>query len=361
VSARAQVVLDRFPLHLAATDPEKGFELVVTSLVGSLEVLTRQVSDVRRSHRLGEAPTVSDLLALANLHGLPESALDLLLLRLAAIPADAPEAALTRHRPSLRLRRDVIRSAIRAHRVGNGTATALLTATAAYLGFGVGRVTHDEHRWWHLAECLDALDTTTPQTDLVALEENPFRRADLEPTWACCWSRPRRTSERSGSANGTMGMRPEERMATRRAAVLLVPGVLGLLSGAPGAVLAAEPAARFHLIVHPDAAVAVLDRQLVADIFLKKTTRWPDDSPIAAVDLRFGSPVREEFSERVLRRSVSAVRSYWQQRIFTGRGVPPPELDSDEAVIRYVQGRRGAIGYVSEKVETGAVKRVVLR
>ncbi len=182
MSARAQVVLDRFPLHLAATDPEKRFEHVVTALVGSLEVLTRQVADVRRSHRLGEAPTVGDLLALAGLHGLPAASLDLLLLRLAAIPADAPEATLTRHRPSLELRRDVVRGAIHAHRVGNGTATALLSASAAYLGFTVARVDHDEHRWWHVAECLDALDTTTPQTDLLALEENPFRRADLAPT-----------------------------------------------------------------------------------------------------------------------------------------------------------------------------------
>jgi len=140
----------------------------------------------------------------------------------------------------------------------------------------------------------------------------------------------------------------------------LVPGVLGVLA-APVAVVAAEAPLHFRLVVHPDAAPAVLERQLVADIFLKKTTRWPNGSPIAAVDLRFDNPVRREFSERVLRRSVSAVRSYWQQRIFTGRDVPPPELDSDEAVIRYVQSRRGAIGYVSDRVETGAVRVVPLR
>lgn len=158
-----------------------------------------------------------------------------------------------------------------------------------------------------------------------------------------------------------MGMRPGARTTTRRALLLLVPGVIATLSVAPAPVVAAEPGLRFRLVMHPDAALPALDRQLVADIFLKKTTRWPDGSPIAAVDLRFENPVRREFSERVLRRSVSAVRSYWQQRIFTGRDVPPPELDSDEAVIRYVQSRRGAIGYVSDKAETGAVRVVVLR
>lgn len=148
----------------------------------------------------------------------------------------------------------------------------------------------------------------------------------------------------------------------RRAVLLLASCGLALLSTPSGALGApSAPANGFRLVVHPDVAAAALARELVADIFLKKTTRWPDGSPIAAVDLRFGSAVRQRFSEQVLLRSASAVRNYWQQRIFTGRGVPPPELDSDEAVIRYVQSRRGAVGYVSESAVTSAVKVVVLR
>jgi hypothetical protein len=38
-----------------------------------------------------------------------------------------------------------------------------------------------------------------------------------------------------------------------------------------------------------------------------------------------------------------------------------PELDTDEAVIRYVQSRRGAVGYVSESAVTSAVKVVAVR
>jgi ABC-type phosphate transport system substrate-binding protein len=144
--------------------------------------------------------------------------------------------------------------------------------------------------------------------------------------------------------------------------LLLVPCGLALLSTGSSAFGAAgEPPSGFRLIVHPDVVIPALERGFVADVFLKKATRWPDNSPIFAVDLRFGSSVRQSFSERVLLRSASAVRSYWQQRIFTGRGVPPPELDSDEAVIRYVQSRRGAVGYVSDAAATAAVKVVALR
>ena len=65
MSARAQAVLDRFPLHLAAADPGKRFEVVVGGITDTVEVLTRQLADVRRSHRLSEAPTPADVHGLA--------------------------------------------------------------------------------------------------------------------------------------------------------------------------------------------------------------------------------------------------------------------------------------------------------
>ena len=46
---------------------------------------------------------------------------------------------------------------------------------------------------------------------------------------------------------------------------------------------------------------------------------------------------------------------------FSGRGVPPPQLDSDEAVLRYVRARRGAIGYVSQAAATSGVKVIGVR
>jgi hypothetical protein len=55
------------------------------------------------------------------------------------------------------------------------------------------------------------------------------------------------------------------------------------------------------------------------------------------------------------------VKSYWQQLIFSGRGVPPPELDTEEEVIRYVGRHPGALGYVSSYGEVGGVKVVIVK
>ena len=57
----------------------------------------------------------------------------------------------------------------------------------------------------------------------------------------------------------------------------------------------------------------------------------------------------------------NAVRSYWQQRIFSGRDVPPPEADSDLAVLRYVKENAGAIGYVSDVPNIQGVRVVTVK
>lgn len=103
----------------------------------------------------------------------------------------------------------------------------------------------------------------------------------------------------------------------------------------------------FRVIVHPDLPYSTLERRVVADLFLKKVTRWPTGETALPVDLASDSVVRQRFSEDVLGRSVAAVKSYWQQLIFAGRGVPPPELESEEQVLSFVARHPGSIGYVS--------------
>ena len=135
--------------------------------------------------------------------------------------------------------------------------------------------------------------------------------------------------------------------------------VIFLFIGLQGALAIESPALR--IIVHPDVEETRLERNFVASSFLKKVTRWENGERIQPVDLNSQSKVRVRFSEQILKRSVAAVRNYWQQRIFSGRDVPPPELESENAVVRYVAKHPGAIGYVSENVKLTGVRVVVLR
>jgi ABC-type phosphate transport system substrate-binding protein len=115
------------------------------------------------------------------------------------------------------------------------------------------------------------------------------------------------------------------------------------------------------VIVNPNNPVTSVDHKFLLDAFLRKVIRWPDDQPIRPVDLPADSPTRRWFSDDALKRSVSAVKNYWMQVIFSGHGVPPPELESDERVVRFVQRNAGAIGYVSGTANIDGVKVVAVK
>jgi len=151
------------------------------------------------------------------------------------------------------------------------------------------------------------------------------------------------------------------RRATARVAAFVVGAVLALLSAAGGVAAsggaqAAPGAAPFHVIVNPANPATVVDRGFVAQAFLKKVRRWPDGQTILPVDLTRDSAVRRQWSLDLLGRSVEAVKNYWQQLIFAGRDLPPPELPSEGDVVTYVLHNPGAIGYVSSAVPLHGAK-----
>jgi hypothetical protein len=144
-------------------------------------------------------------------------------------------------------------------------------------------------------------------------------------------------------------------MSSPTAFSLMFLAALALLLVLPSANARAE-GPEFRIVVHPRNPSSAASRQFLSDAFLKKTARWDDGESLRPVDLRPDADARKRFSQSVLKRSVAAIRSYWAQRIFSGRGVPPPELDSDDAVLSFVLKHRGAVGYVSAAANTGKVK-----
>jgi ABC-type phosphate transport system substrate-binding protein len=121
---------------------------------------------------------------------------------------------------------------------------------------------------------------------------------------------------------------------------------------------AAQP---FRVIVNPGNPITSVDRKFLLNAYLRKTTRWPDDQPIHPVDLAADSPTRRRFSEGALDRPVSAIKSYWLQAIFSGHGVPPPELESDDQVVRFVLRTPGAVGYVSGDANLAGARAIEVR
>lgn len=130
--------------------------------------------------------------------------------------------------------------------------------------------------------------------------------------------------------------------------------LVAALAGVPGSAQTTD----FRVIAHPDASVDRIDAGTLSRIFLKKTERWEDGSRIFPVDQVESSPVREAFSREVHGRSVAAIKAYWQQRIFSGREVPPPEKVSDRDVVEFVRATPGAVGYVASGTPIQGVETV---
>ena len=214
MTGRATAVLDRFPCHLSLADPHKRFRRVTEGICADLDVQARQIGDVRKAHRLAEAPTGLDVSGLGDLHAIAKNHYRLTELRTDALAAADPddtallnvltnlttedlESLSSDQRLSLILAavqfsqrlfrmRSVVTGVIDAHRRGNGTATSLLVATTTYLGFNMdpAAVHHYEGRWWHTISASDRLAAdaeTTTKPDLFAIEENPFVEASISP------------------------------------------------------------------------------------------------------------------------------------------------------------------------------------
>ena len=123
---------------------------------------------------------------------------------------------------------------------------------------------------------------------------------------------------------------------------------------------AARTDAEFAVVVSASNPITSISRDQASKLFLKKIPTWDNGrGEVAPVDQPEGSAVREAFTKAVLHKSVSAVKSYWQQQIFSGRGVPPTEKPSDSEVLSFVRSNPNAIGYVSASASVGGGVKVV--
>jgi len=114
----------------------------------------------------------------------------------------------------------------------------------------------------------------------------------------------------------------------------------------------------YKVIVNKDNPISELSKDKVSKLFLKKTKKWDNGDKVNPVDLFSDSSIRKSFSTGIYKKSVSAIKAYWQKQIFSGKGIPPAEKNSNNEVVAYVKSKSGAIGYVSSNTNTNSVKVV---
>lgn len=116
----------------------------------------------------------------------------------------------------------------------------------------------------------------------------------------------------------------------------------------------------YQVIVNPDFQVDELERDFVRDVYLKKATDWAGRA-VHPIQLTSRHAASEQFVRDVIRKTPAQLKKYWSQQIFSGKGVPPPDVDSPAAVVAYVVERPGAIGYIPKNVDPGRARVVRLK
>ena len=96
------------------------------------------------------------------------------------------------------------------------------------------------------------------------------------------------------------------------------------------------------------------------DVFLGRNSSLPGIGRVTPIDQPEGSPVRREFYEKAARKDAAQLKAYWARKIFTGKGEPPPEVESTAAVKRILAADPHAIGYIPESALDESVKPLLV-
>ena len=111
-------------------------------------------------------------------------------------------------------------------------------------------------------------------------------------------------------------------------------------------------------VVSAKSAVTALSRSQISDIFLGKSTRFPDGSAAVPIDQVEGTAIRDEFYGKIVGRTAAQIKVYWSKILFTGRGRPPPSVLNSDEMKKRVSENPAAIGYIDRSSVDGSVRAV---
>jgi ABC-type phosphate transport system substrate-binding protein len=111
-------------------------------------------------------------------------------------------------------------------------------------------------------------------------------------------------------------------------------------------------AAEIVVIVNPKNPASRMFSEQAAQFFLGKSTLF---TPIEHTE----GPLRNEFSQKVLGKDSSQVKTQWSKLVFTGKGTAPKEYGSSAEVKKAVAADVQAIGYIEKSAVDDSVKVIL--
>lgn len=100
------------------------------------------------------------------------------------------------------------------------------------------------------------------------------------------------------------------------------------------------------IITNPDRASIPLDRNLLRAIFSMRLRNWPDQLPARVFVMADDSAIHAQFCREQLGTYPYVLRGSWDRLVFTGTGLAPTQVSTEEEMKRRVETTPGGIGYL---------------
>ncbi|WP_241823970.1 hypothetical protein [Enterovibrio norvegicus] len=114
--------------------------------------------------------------------------------------------------------------------------------------------------------------------------------------------------------------------------------------------LAWIPASRAELVVvvNQENPLANLSSRQLIDLYMGRSSHYPDGMMVLTTDLPDSSPEREAFYRQLVGKSAAQINAYWARLLFAGKSEPPYTISSTENAADYVKNNKNAIAYINE-------------
>lgn len=99
------------------------------------------------------------------------------------------------------------------------------------------------------------------------------------------------------------------------------------------------------LVVIGHAALPKTDRQTLQRLYTGRIVSIGQHA-VAPINLPPGNPLRDEFLQWVMGQNEEQYTGYWLVRRYVGKGSPPLELESVDALVKRVATTPGAVAYL---------------
>ena len=113
------------------------------------------------------------------------------------------------------------------------------------------------------------------------------------------------------------------------------------------------------VVVSATSSASKLDKEQVANLFLGKSSSYPDGSAAVPIEQTDGAPAHDEFHKSVTEKSASQLKSYWSKMIFSGKGTAPKEVASNAELLKLLASNPAMIGYIDKTAVDKSVKVIL--